>query len=169
MQAFSIPDLVKLLLPSCVAIALGWLLLRRLEEVTSEVVRYSDFSRKWAELFFDTCNAFMESVERLMTMYHFLSHAKDPNDGVGMEWQRKANEQLPALVETHFRIQRLVLLAPSKGSAAGKAAIQIVESVQQLTRTKMGNLGDLRSQIDVFNRAVREAHSEMLASRVQQR
>ena len=59
----------------------------------------------------------------------------------------------------------LVVLAPSKGPAAGKAAVQIVESVQQLTKTKMGNLGDIRSEIDVFNRAVREAHAEMLASR----
>jgi hypothetical protein len=168
-QAFSVPELVKLLLPSCVAIALGCLLLRRLEEVKSEVVRYSDFSRKWAELFFDTCNAFMESVERLMTMYHFLSHAADPNDEAGMAWQRQANEQLPALIESHFRIQRLVLLAPSNGRTAGKAAIRIVESVEQLTKTKMGNLADLRNEIDEFNRAVREAHSEMLASRVQKR
>jgi hypothetical protein len=164
-QPFSVPELVKILLPSCVAGAIGWLLLRRLEEIKSEVVRYSDFSRKWAELFFDASNAFMITVERYMTIFHFLAHAADPNDQAGMAWQQQANALLPALVENHYRIQRLAALAPSKGSAGGKAAVQIVESVGRLTKTKMGNLDDIRREIDIFNNAVREAHSEMLASR----
>jgi hypothetical protein len=86
-----------------------------------------------------------------------------------VKWAKEANALLPTLIENHFRIQRLIVLAPSKGTAAGKAAVQIVESVQQLTKTKMGNLADLRGEIDVFNRAVREADAEMLASRVQKR
>jgi hypothetical protein len=165
MPPFAVFELVKILLPTGVAAVFGWLLLRRLEEVRSEVARYSDFSRKWAGLFFDASHTFMVSVERLMTLYHFLSDAADPNDQLGMERQRQANALLPALVEEYFRIQRLAVLAPSTGSAAERAATQIVESIEKLTKTRTGNLGDLRREIDAFNQAVREAHSEMLASR----
>lgn len=156
---------MKILLPTGVAAVIGWLLLQRLEEVRSEVARRSDFSRRWADLFFDASHTFMVSVERLMTLYHFLSNSADPNDQQGMEWQRQANALLPGLVENYFRIQRLAVLAPSRGAAAEVAATQILESTEKLTKTRTGNLGDLRREIDAFNQAVREAHSEMLASR----
>lgn len=165
MPPFAVFELVKILLPTGVAAVFGWLLLRRLEEVKSEVARYSDFSRKWAELFFDASNAFMVSVERLMTIYRFLSDAADPNDQVGMDRQLQANALLPTLVEYYFRIQRLAVLAPSTGSTAEKAATQIVASIVKLTTARTGNLRDLRLEIDAFNYAVREAHAEMLASR----
>jgi hypothetical protein len=156
---------LKILLPTGAGVLLGWLLLRRLEEVKSEVARRSDYSRQWADLFFETSHTFIVSVERLMTFYQFLSNAADPNDRQGMEWQQQANALLPVLLEHYFRIQRLVLLARSRGSAAEAAATRILESTEKLTKTRTGNLGDLRREIDAFNQAVREAHSEMLASR----
>jgi hypothetical protein len=157
-------EFVKILLPTGVAAAFGWLLLRRLEEVKSEVARYSDFSRKWAELFFDASNAFMVSVERLITLYAFLTRA-NPNDEAGMEHQHKANALLPELHENYLRIQRLAPLAPLNGPEAVRAATQIYESVGSLTRTKMGNVTDFRREIDTFNQAVRVSHAEMLAVR----
>src|SRR6185312_14871807 len=108
---------------------------------------YSDFNKRWAELFFDASNTFMVSVERLMTLFKFLSDAVDPNDEMGMERQRQVNDLLIVLVENHFRIQRLVVLAPSNGLAADTAARQIVESVANLTKTRMGNLENIRRQI----------------------
>jgi hypothetical protein len=158
-------EAARILLPTCVGAAFGWLLLRRLEEVKSEVVRYSDFGRKWAELFFDASNTFMVSVERLMAFYSLLSTMAAPNDQWGMGLQRQANDLLPVLRENFFRIQRLVALAPSKGSGAEAAANSITTGVSQLTKTRQGDLTALRREIDEFNRAVREAHSEMLASR----
>jgi hypothetical protein len=158
-------EFVKILLPTGVAAAFGWLLLRRLEEVKSEVARYSDFSRKWAELFFDASNAFMVSVERLITLYTFLSNVANPNDEVGMERQHKANALLPELHENYLRIQRLVPLAPLNGPVAVRAATQVYESVGNLTKTRMGNVVDVRREIDAFNQAVRISHAEMLAAR----
>jgi hypothetical protein len=165
MPPFAAFELVKILLPTGVAAVLGGLLLRRLEQVKLEVARRSDFSRRWADLFFDASHTFMVSVERLMTFYHLISGAADQNDQQSTEWALQANALHPVLIENYFRIQRLAVLAPSGGSAAEAAATQVLESIEKLTKTRTGNLGDLRREIDAFNRAVRSAHAEMLASR----
>ncbi len=157
--------LLPSLLPTIVAAAFGYFLLRRLEEIKSEVARHSDFSRKWAELFFDASNAFMISVERIMALFSLLTISKNPNDEAGTEWAKQANSLYPALVENNFRIQRLVALAPSRGQAAAGAADRLYQRVVALTGTKTGNVAELRSDIDAFNRAAREAHSEMIASK----
>jgi len=106
----------------------------------------------------------MVSVERLITLYAFLTRA-NPNDEAGMEHQRNANALLPELHENYLRIQRLAPLAHLNGPEAVRAATQIYESVANLTRTKTGNVIDFRRDIDVFNHAVRVSHAEMLASR----
>ena len=95
MPPFAVFELVKIVLPTSAAVILGWLLLRRLEEVKSEVARRSGYSQRWADLFFDAAHTFMVSVERLLSLYYFLSNAADPNDQQGMEWQRQANALLP--------------------------------------------------------------------------
>jgi len=51
------------------------------------------------------------------------------------------------------------------GSEAEKAAEDLYNSVSDFTITKKANLGEIRGKIDTFNRAVREAHSEMIAAR----
>src|ERR1700736_2717786 len=101
-------DLLKILLPTCVAAIFGWVLLRRLEEVKSEAASYSDFSRKWAELFFDASSAFMVSVERLQTFCYLLTGSKNPMGKEGMEWSEQANAIVPVILENYFRIQRLI-------------------------------------------------------------
>jgi hypothetical protein len=149
----------------CSLVVLGWLFLRRLEQIKLEVARRSDFSQKWAALFFDASNAFMASVERLMTCLVFIVNTKDPNGLEGTEWQRNLNATLPVLVENHYRIQRLAALAPSMGPAAKRAAAALFESIQEFTVSKETNIEELRDKIDKFNFAVRDAHSEMIASR----
>ena len=157
-------ELAKILLPTGVAAMIGLLLLRKLEQVKSEVARHSDFNRRWADLFFDSSNTFMVSVERLLALYWLLGDAPDPNDQSGTELQRQANALLPILVENRFRIQRLVALAPSKGLAAYTAANRVFEEVAKVTQTRKANVEELRGHIDAFNHAARKAHSEMLAS-----
>ena len=158
-------ELVKILLPTLVAVGIGLLLLRRMEQVKFEVARRSDYSRRWADLFFDASHAYMVALERLMTRYHFISHLVDQNDEQGTQWGREANALLPELFENYLRIQRLAVLAPSNGAAAEAAATRILESTERATKTREMHFGDLRSDIDAFNQAVREAHSEMLTSR----
>ena len=85
MPPFAVFELAKILLPTGIAAVFGWLLVKRLEGVKSEVARYSDFSQKWAELFFDASHTFMVLVERLITLYSFLTIAANPNDETGIE------------------------------------------------------------------------------------
>lgn len=165
MPPFAVFELVKILLPTSVAAVVGLLLLRRLEQVKSEVARRSDYSRRWADLFFDASHAYMVALESLMTRYHFISHLADQNDEQGTQWGLEANALLPVHLENYYRIQRLAALAPLKGPAAEAAATKILENTEKATKTRKMHVGDLRSDIDAFNQAVREAHSEMLASR----
>lgn len=158
-------EFVKVVLPTCVGAIIGLLLLRRLEQVKSEVVRHSDFNRRWAELFFDSSNTFMVSVERLLVLSYFLSDAQDPNDKLGLERQSQVNDLLPILFENRFRIRRLVALAPSKGPDAGAAANRVFEAVQKLMQSRQGNAEVISRLIDEFNYAARRAHAEMLSSR----
>ncbi len=157
-------DLTKILLPTGVAAVIGLLLLRKLEHVKSEVARYSDFNRRWADLFFDSSNTFMVSVERLLALYELLSADPDPNGQSGSELQRQANDLLLVLVENRFRIQRLVALAPTMGPAAYSSASRVFEEVAKLTQTRQCNVEEFCGHIDEFNYAARKAHSEMLAS-----
>ncbi len=158
-------EFAKVLVPTCVGAVIGLLLLRRLEQVKAEVVRHSDFNRRWAELFFDSSNTFMVSVERLLALYCLLTVAQDPNDQLGLGRQGQVNELLPVLAEHRFRILRLVVLAPPKGAEAGVAANRLFESVAKLTQARQGNVEELRCQINEFNFAARKAHAEMLSSR----
>jgi hypothetical protein len=57
------------------------------------------------------------------------------------------------------------VLAASNGPVTQKAADDLFNSVRELFNSKRINLIDLRDKTDIFNRAVREAHSEMIGSR----
>jgi hypothetical protein len=69
-------DLIKSLLPSILLALFGLLLLRKLEEIKTNVARHSDFSQKWAALFFDAANAFMSSAEYILSRLIFLVSSK---------------------------------------------------------------------------------------------
>lgn len=113
-------DLIKSLLPSILLALFGLLLLRKLEEIKTNVARHSDFSQKWAALFFDAANAFMSSAEYILSRLIFLVSSKGVNDKQGHELAQKINSELHVLLENRFRIQRQAQMAPQKGSAADK-------------------------------------------------
>lgn len=149
----------------CLIVVLGWIFLRRLEQIKSEVARHSDFNQKWADLFFEASNAIMVSVEHIMTYAFLVTGDKDGNSPQKMEWQQEMNKALDVFLENQYRIQRLAVLATSKGSDVVKAADDLFESVRELFNNKRANLQELRVKIDTFNLAVRKAHAEMIASR----
>jgi hypothetical protein len=149
----------------CLLVALGWFFLRRLEQIKLEVARHSDFNQKWADLFFNASNALMVSVEHIMTYAFLLISDKDEKSPKRMEWQEEMNKALDVLVENRYRIDRLAVLAASKGPVSQQAADDLFNSVRELFNSKRINLNELRDKIDAFNRAVRDAHSEMIASR----
>lgn len=152
-------EIASFVLPTSAAVLIGWIFLRRLEEVKAEVVRYSDFNRKWADLFFNASNAYMESIERVLTNYQFLSGSHDPND----EWEtalvRETKELLPKVWENYNRILRLVVFAPSTRKATEQAAEELFEVVRSLTKTRRGVVADIRRSIESFNYAARAAHA----------
>jgi hypothetical protein len=158
-------DLTKSLLPSVLVALFGLLLLRKLEEIKSDVARRSDFNQKWAALFFDASNALMVSVEHIMTYAFLLICDKDEKSPKRLEWQEEMNNALDVLVENRYRIDRLSTLAASKGQDSQKAADELFDSVRVLFNSKRVDLGEIKSKITKFNHAVRAAHSEMIASR----
>lgn len=164
MQFNQIIEIAKVAL-ECLLAILGWIFLRRLEQIKSEVARRSDFNQKWADLLFDASNAFMISVERLLACLVLTTSRKDPNDPEGVKLQEQINALLFVFLENRYRIQRLAILAPSKGPRAEEAANDLYASIQQFFATKVANVEEIRRMIDSFNTAVRAAHAEMIASR----
>ena len=164
MQFSQIIEVVKIVL-ECLIVGLGWVFVRRLEQIKSEVASHSDFNQKWADLFFNASNALMVSVEHIMTYAFLLISDKDEKSPKRTEWQEEMNKALDMLVENRYRIDRLAVLAASNGPVTQKAADDLFNSVRELFNSKRINLIELRDKTDTFNRAVREAHSEMIASR----
>ncbi len=156
---------IEVLLPTCVAAILGGLLLKRTEQIKFEVARHSDFSQKWADLFFNASNEFMVSVEHWMACLILLVNSKELNSPEGMELQSEMNAGVSSILENRFRIQRLALLASQTGSGAEKAAGDLFAMIRDFTVTRVTNVEELRKKIDEFNQAVRKAHAEMIAQR----
>lgn len=103
MQFSQIIEIVKIVL-ECLIVGLGWVFVRRLEQIKSEVGRHSDFNQKWADLFFNASNALMVSVEHIMTYAFLLISDKDEKSPKRTEWQEEMNKALDILVENRYRI-----------------------------------------------------------------
>jgi hypothetical protein len=164
LQFSQILEIAKIVL-ECLIVVLGWIFLRRLEQIKSEVARHSDFNQKWADLFFEASNAIMVSVEHIMTYAFLATSDKDGSSPRKMEWQQEMNKALEVFLENQFRIQRLAVLATSKGSNVVKAADDLFTGVRELFNSKRADVQELRAKIDMFNLAARKAHAEMIASR----
>lgn len=120
MQISQIIDIAKLILESLLVV-LGWVFLRRLEQIKSEVARRSGFNQKWGDLFFDAANSLMIPVEQIMTYAFLLISDKDEKSPKRLEWQEEMNKALDIFIENRYRIDRLAVLATSKGPACRKA------------------------------------------------
>jgi hypothetical protein len=104
--------IASLATPLVVAI-FGVLLLRRVEGIKAEVTKLSDFEKRWADGFFITCQEFMTSVERCMTLFCYLPQLPAANQ----EFHKRANKEivelLASMMETKLRFRRYVTLAHS--------------------------------------------------------
>ena len=165
MQFSTTIELIKILSPSIVVALIGWLLLRRLEEIKAEVTRRSDFNQKWADLLFDATNALMVAGERIMTYAFLVISDHDQKSSRRAEWTEEMNNALEIFLENRYRISRLSLLAESKGAECEAAATGLSDRVLEVYSIKSVKLDELRDKIMVFNRAAREAHSEMIGLR----
>jgi hypothetical protein len=160
-----IKDLVdmgsKLLLPFILA-WIGVLLVRDIETRKAGVGRSSDFKQKWADGFFDASHEFTESTERYASILNILQGMSNPNSAWGTKLQQELNDLNVRLAELLLRIQRFAYYAPSKGGEAIKATNAVQSYLDQMVTNRKGNFDLLISLQNSFNRAVREAHAEML-------
>lgn len=97
---------------------IGVLLLRRVEGIKTEASRQSYFQTKWAEQFFDCCQNFLCTIERVLALLTYISHQKNPNDDLGTELQKEIAHLYPKIIELELRIRRSVVFAPLIGSDA---------------------------------------------------
>jgi len=151
----------KLVLPFILA-WIGVLLVRDIETRKAGVGRSSDFKQKWADGFFDASHEFMESTERYASILNILQGMSNPNSVFGTKLQEELNELNVRLGELGLRIERFAYYAPSKGGEAIKTSKAVQSYLTQMVNNLQGNFDRLNSLQNSFNRAVREAHAEML-------
>ncbi|HEY2329556.1 MAG TPA: hypothetical protein VGI63_07055, partial [Verrucomicrobiae bacterium] len=140
----------------------GVKLVRGIESRKSQVNRSSEFIKKWADTFFDTSQKFMMSTERYMSILHQLQGMTDPNCSFGTKLQKELNSLNVELGELGLRINRLAFYAPTRGIEVVNTQRKVQEYLTEIVKTMQGSFDHLKTLQNNFNRAVREAHSEML-------
>ncbi len=147
--------------PIVVAI-IGIVLLRRIEGVKALVAKQSEFHKKWAEQFFECCQAFMQATERDLALLTVLARSKDPNDDIGTQLQEEVTRLHGTLCELELRIRRCVVFAPSTGGAVTQAAHACMSLTFELINSRQGNVDPIIVKMNEFNVSSRKAHAEML-------
>ncbi len=151
----------KLALPFVLA-WVGLLLVRDIEARKAGVARSSSFKQKWADSFFDTSHEFMKATERYMSILNQLQGMSNPNSPFGTKLQEELNDLNVRLGELGLRIERFAYYAPSKGLQAARASKDVQNYLTEIVRNLKGSFDQLNSLQNTFNKAVREAHAEML-------
>ncbi len=146
----------------------GVLVLRRIEGIKAAVARQSDFRRKWADQFFDSCQEFLRALERELAVLTSFTKLKtlDEHDDLGKELLKEISRLHPRISELELRIRRCVVFAPTAGSEVTRAAKACIDLVSSLTANKKGNFDEIIEQMNVFNTAARRAHAELLDLRL---
>ena len=145
-----------------IVVILGVLLLRRIEEVKSHVLRQSDFHKKWSDEFFLCCQQFMQTLERELSLLNFIVGLDNPDGELGSEIKEEISQLNIKLPELELRIRRSVIFAPSSGGEVVRAAKECLTLTGQLLKKKHGNLDQIISKMNEFNLASRKAHAEIL-------
>lgn len=153
--------IVSALTPLSIAV-LGVLLLRRIEGVKASVSMQSDFRKKWADQFFECCQAFMIAFERDMALLNKIGDLKKPDDELGTQLLKEVSTLHLAISELELRIRRSVVFAPVSGAKVKETASNCLSLIRNLINSRVGNLDEIIGKMDEFNRAARIAHAEMI-------
>jgi len=167
-----ITEIIKIIISATAPIAvvvIGVILLRKIEGIKAEVAKSSEFTSKWAGEFWTTCQEFMRLTERYMAILNHLNSMSEPNNDTGTKYQVECNELNVKLSELELRIRRLVAFSPSNAKSVTTYASGILSMLSSILNTRRGNLDDLFSKVDSFNKASREAHAEMTGIRDSQK
>ena len=150
--------------PFVVAVV-GVLLLRRIEDIKATVAQQSDFQRKWADQFFETCQEFMRAVEKEISIFTCLGVLENPKGEAGAKLLQEIATLHQLIPELEVRIRRCVVFAPKTGSAVTRTAQECLDLIRGFLEKWQGNTDIIVSKMNEFNTASRTAHAEMLGIR----
>ncbi len=159
-------EIIKIVIQAIVPLLLfvfGILILRKTESIKTQIERQSHFTKRWADLFFETCHEFMNSVERVMALLNSIQQLEDPNNERGTRYQNECSDLFPKIAELELKIRRMIFFAPQSGQSVRENASAIFNTLGDMIRNRQGNLDELYCHIANFNRAVHKAHDEMLS------
>ncbi len=140
---------------------LGITFLRKVEAIKKEVAKESDFDSRWASLFFEACNDFMEKVERYMVLLYQIQMLDNKNGETSSFYQKEMTELNPKIEEIELKIRRLAGFAPLNGKKTDEKAVEIQGELVNLIE-KGGSFDDLFDKIKEFCSLAKSAHAEML-------
>lgn len=159
-----IMEIIKIAIQAITLIAvvvLGVILLRKIEGIKSEVAKSSEFTSKWAEEFWTTCQEFMRHTERYMAILNQLQFLSSPNNET-VKYHKELTELNAKLAELELRIRRVVAFSPKNAEKVTTPAKDILSMLSSALDTGKGNFDDLFGIVNTFNMAARDAHAEMM-------
>ena len=142
--------------PTILAI-FGYLLLRRVEQIKAGVTKHSDFQIKWADEFFNSCQYFLQILEKELAL---LNHNSGDRETI---MQIIAYHQQAA--ELELRIRRFVVFAPKYGPDTTESAQQCISRLRNLFEAGGGDPEPVIQAMAEFNVVSKKAHAEMLSIR----
>lgn len=153
------------ILGSVIGASIGYFLSKKLESHKSNIVKASDFDKKWAEQFFDACQCYMHCIEKQLVLLTAIGNTQNADCKNQENWNDlmvKINTTNGEITQSELRVRRCVVFAPKKGAAVVEYCLSCSELLRTLLKNRQGNVVEIIEKMNSFNVASRTAHAEML-------
>ena len=137
---------------------LGWFILRRVESIKNQVSKQYEFSSKWANEFFKTCQEYMNAIEKNLSLLHFLNKLEEKNSDLGKKIQKEITELNQKIPELQLRLKRLSVFAYKSKGAIIKKSESIQDKISNMLNTGIGNFDEVILLLDEFNKEIKKGH-----------
>ncbi len=148
---------ISLLTPIFVLIV-GLIISKKIEKNKLTVLKEKEWQVKWAELFFNQANEFNDNITKIICSLFILQDLISGEDKL-IKIISICSERLS---EIDWNIRNYSQFSLNYQKDVIKFQQQLMDSIRLLIQNKKGNLEEIRQLQFEYNKAVRNAHSEIL-------
>ena len=151
-----------------VVLFLGLLISRRLERLKLSLSKEKEWRTKWADIFFARSIEFNNAVEDVVLLLFEIGQIsqRETDDATAKTKEKTTNIFIAVerLTRTEWLLKIPLQFSPHHAQAVRTTASSVFGLVQELLKTKVGNLDIIHEALFKFNEAARNAHREMLGA-----
>lgn len=153
---------LSLLTPILVLIV-GLIISKKLEKNKLNVLKEKEWQVKWAEMFLKHATDFNDNITIVICSLFNLQNETDQNKIT--ETLTRISASSSRISEIDWNIRNYAQFSKLYQNDVISAQQKLMDSIRELISTRKGNLEEIRRQQFEYNKAVRNAHSEILNMR----